>query len=920
MMKTISAGMWHDGRRRVLPEKLREWLDMFAQMISIVPGPVYFKDISGRYRVFNRAFEKFMNMSGDELAGRSSRDVLPEEVADILEEMDGKLLCSGSLHQNFQTSYTDRFGRYLSVLVNKSILNLHGFHQGIVGVITDVTELVRTKEALEESRKLLRNIFEAIPDLLSVQDEELRVVQSNWHGGYGYVTEEHRSERPYCYDAYHPGQGKPCSPCHVLEVFRTGRPVLAEKWNPRVGHVEAHAFPIVDDAGKTVMVAEYVRNISKRKRTERDLCEANERLKAIIDASPLPIIAMDNQGIVKLWSHAAEKVFGWEAREVLDRVYPLLPEHRNKEFRSLFRRLNKGESMYGDTVLRERKDGSTLPVSRYSAPLRDASGRITGTMAVLEDITERKRAEDELKASESNYRAIFNAANDAIFVLDPETGAIIDVNSKLCEMYGFSREEALLLDIEAFSSGHPPYTQEFALAYVRKAGLGKSQLFEWMAKRKDGQVFWVEVSIKKTMLGGIPRALAAVRDISERRRAEESLRESEERFRQIFEQNEDAAMIINPETLAVVDVNSAMIRRYGHPQKRLFRQGAGLFLQQPELDKVRQALSEIHHTGKADISPLITFGKNDERIITSFKAKLIKAREVPYAYCSFRDITERLRIQEETKKMQTKLLQTNKMAALGTLSSGIAHEINNPVNFILSNAQMLHDAWKDIDLIIDEHARILGEPAIGGFAYGEAREIMPRLLSGIIEGSHRISTILAGLREFAREDKSPLEQKVSVNTVLEKAFTIIQNQLRNYTSHFHCSPAPEDLHVRGSLQQLEQMVINLTMNALQSLPDTNCGVYVSVSRDRQARNVVIKVRDQGVGMSPEVQKRIFDPFFTTRLDSGGTGLGLSICYSIIKEHQGTIEVESEPGRGTSVFVRIPLYRPGEVAHEQCGRR
>jgi len=895
------------GHRSALPDKLRAWMEVFSQMIATVPGPVYFKDVSGRYRVFNQAFERFMGISGDELAGRSAREVLPAPTAELLEEMDCRLLRSGSLHQSFQTSYTDRFGRGRSVLVNRSILNLHGLHQGIVGVITDVTELERTKEELARSQKVLRNVFEAIPDLLSVQDRGLRVLQSNWHGGYEYVAEELRAGQPYCFEAYYPGRGKPCTPCHVQEVFKTGKPVLTEKLNPRIGHVEVHAFPIRDEAGAVVMVAEHVRNISDRKRAEQELCEANERLKAIIEASPLPICAMDRDGIVQLWNYAAERVFGWQAREIVGHAYPLLPGEREREFRNLLRRLNKGETMMGDTVLRIRKDGSTLPVSRYSAPLRDAFGNVTGTMAVLEDITERKRAEDEIKASEANYRAIFNAANDAIFVLDPDSGAIIDVNTKMCEMYGVSREQARLLDIEAFSSGSHPYTQESAVAYIRKAVMGKSQLFEWMAKSQDGRIFWVEVNIKKTMLGGVPRALAAVRDITERKWAEEELRESEERFRQIFEQSEDPALIISPDTFMVVDVNPALVRRYGHGDKKLLRKGPALFLHQPELDRISWALEEISRTGQVTIAPLNTFGRDGERIITVFKAKLIRARGMAYAYCTFRDITERLRIREEAKKMHTKLLQTNKMVALGTLSSGIAHEINNPVNFILANAQMLSDAWKDIDTILAEYSREAGEPCLGGFPYGEAREIIPKLLTGIVEGSHRIRSILAGLKEFVREEKAPLDQEVDLNMVMEKAFTIIRNQIKKHTNHFHCNMDPGNPLVRGSFQQLEQVVINLAMNALQALPDRNCGIYASTYRDRRARNAIIKIRDQGTGMSPEVQKQIFDPFFTTRLDSGGTGLGLSICYAIIKEHGGSIEIESELGGGTSVYVRIPLH-------------
>jgi len=903
-----------EGHRRALPDKLREWLEVFSQMIAIVPGPVYFKDVSGRYRVFNQAFERFMGISGDELTGRTPQEVLPEKIGSLLEEMDFRLLCSGSLHQSFQTSYIDQFDRERSVLVNRSILNLQGLHQGIVGVITDVTELERTKGELANSQKLLRNVFEAIPDLLTVQDRELRVLQSNWHGGYGYVPEELRTGRPHCYDAYYPGRGKPCSPCHVLEVFKTGKPVLTEKINPSIGHVEIHAFPIRDETGAVVMVAEHVRNISDRKLAEQALCEANERLKAIIDASPLPICAMDKNGIVQLWNCAAERVFGWEAREVMGQPYPLLTGRREREFRDLFRRLNKGEMMLGDTVLRVRKDGSTLPMSRYSAPLRDASGSITGTMAVLEDITERKRAEDELKASEANYRAIFDGTNDAIFVLDAETGAIVDVNRKMCEMYGCSRDQALRLDVEAFSSGQEPYTQSFANRYVRKAAVGDIQLFEWLARRMDGSLFWVEVNIKKINLGGTTRALASVRDITERKMAEEAHRESEERFRRIFDQHDDAAMIICPETLVIVDVNPMLVRHYGFSARKLLKGGPALFLQQPELDRVRQALRRITDAGTVQIEPLATVDKGGARTVTSFKAKLVMARGVSYAYCTFRDITERHRIREEKKKMQAKLLQTNKMAALGTLSSGIAHEINNPVNFILSNARMLHDAWQDLDLMLAENRDDLGEHSIGGFPLAEARELLPKLLEGIIDGSHRIRNILTGLREFAREEIAPPNQRVDVNTAIEKAVTILQNQVRKYTNHFHLAAEPHLPLVSGSLQQLEQVVINLAMNALQSLPSKDLGVYISTYRDISARSVVMKIRDQGIGMTPDTVKRIFDPFFTTRLECGGTGLGLSICYSIIKEHGGTIEVESEPGMGTSVYVRLPFDSTNQGEH------
>lgn len=895
---------------------VREWLDIFGEMMAVFPSPVYFKDIRGRYLAFNTAFERFLGLPAEQIRGKRLRQVAKEGSSRILEAMDRELMRNSSGWQCFQTCHRDASGTERSVIVNKAMLFLHGEVRGIVGVVTDVTELEATKKELYESREILQNVFEAIPDLLTVHDRDLRIVKSNWHGGYEYVPEDLRGGKPFCYDAYYPGQGKPCEPCNVLEVFRTNLPSLTEKHNSRIGYMESHAFPVCDESGKTVMVAEYVRSINERKLAELALSEANQRLNAVIAASPLPIIAMDVHGRVMLWNPAAEKTFGWEHGEVLDRQYPLFPNRREMEIRNLFERLNQDEIIHGEEVNRQCKDGRTITLSRHNAPLRDTTGRITGTMAVLEDITERKQAENELKESEANYRAIFDGTNDAIFVLDVENGAIIDVNRKMCEMYGCSREEALRLDVHAFSSGYEPYTQSFANHYVKKAAVGESQLFEWLARRMDGSLFWVEVNIKKINLGGKTRALASVRDISERKMAEEAQRESEERFRRIFEQNEDPAMIVCPETLVIIDVNPVLVRHYGFPARKLLKEGPGLFLKQPELDGISRSLREITDAGTVQIEQLVTFSRSGAGIVTTFKAKLIRARGVSYAYCTFRDITEKLRIRDEKKKMQAKLLQTNKMAALGTLSSGIAHEINNPVNFILSNARMLHDAWQDLDLIFSEYGPELKDFSLGGFPYAEAREILPKLLDGIIDGSHRIRNILSGLREFAHEEKTPPNQKVDVNSAIEKSVAMLQNQIKTYTNHFHLSMESDLPPVRGSLQQLEQVVINLAMNALQSLPDKEFGVYISTFRDRKSNSVVIKIRDQGTGMDQEVVKRIFDPFFTTRLESGGTGLGLSICYSIVKDHVGAIEVESEPGIGTSVFVRIPCYRHREGIHEK----
>jgi C4-dicarboxylate-specific signal transduction histidine kinase len=163
------------------------------------------------------------------------------------------------------------------------------------------------------------------------------------------------------------------------------------------------------------------------------------------------------------------------------------------------------------------------------------------------------------------------------------------------------------------------------------------------------------------------------------------------------------------------------------------------------------------------------------------------------------------------------------------------------------------------------------------------------------------------LKSFARQEKQPFHAAVDVNMAVRASINLLGNQVRKYTDNFFSNLDERLPKVQGSFQQIEQVIINLTMNALQSLPNKNSGIYISTFYDKNAHQVVIRVRDQGTGIPRELLQRIMEPFFTTKHDMGGTGLGLSICYSIIKKHQGTIECESDLNLGTTFSVRLPAY-------------
>ncbi|MBI5074660.1 MAG: PAS domain-containing sensor histidine kinase [Nitrospirae bacterium] len=327
-----------------------------------------------------------------------------------------------------------------------------------------------------------------------------------------------------------------------------------------------------------------------------------------------------------------------------------------------------------------------------------------------------------------------------------------------------------------------------------------------------------------------------------------------------------------------------------------------------ELDQFMAKLRSRYASGRFHVAQIPTRKKDGATIITSIWGNAVKLEKSEVLFCSFRNITDRLRLEEEARLLQAKLIQMNKMSSLGMLVSGIAHEINNPNHFILANAQMVSDAWKDAANVLADHYREHGDFPLGGVPYTEMRYIMPRLLTAMSEGSERIRSIIDNLKDFSRLGRSALDAAVDINEVMAAAAALLGSQTEKFTDHFEVRENADLPLVKGNKQQLEQVVINLIMNALQSLRNRSSKVIVSSGHGKEADMILIEVKDEGVGMTQEVLSHIVEPFYTTRIDEGGTGLGLSISYSIIREHQGTLTFFSEPGSGTTATISLPAYQ------------
>ena len=269
------------------------------------------------------------------------------------------------------------------------------------------------------------------------------------------------------------------------------------------------------------------------------------------------------------------------------------------------------------------------------------------------------------------------------------------------------------------------------------------------------------------------------------------------------------------------------------------------------------------------------------------------------------DITDLKKAETAAAIRQQQLIQADKMASLGVLISGIAHEINNPNNFILLNIQLFQKIWKDVVPILEEYFENNGDFVLAGMLYSRAGGKINQSLEGILNGSERIQKIVNSLTDYAKTDTGSLDDDVDVNKVIDMAITITGNLIRKSTNKFTVKYAKNIPIIKGSSQQLEQVVINLITNACQSLTKKTDGIKVSTSVNSN-NFVEIEIKDKGAGIKEKDIKHIMDPFYTTKRDSGGTGLGLSISYNIVHNHGGELSLQSIVGKGTTATISLPI--------------
>jgi PAS domain S-box-containing protein len=638
-----------------------------------------------------------------------------------------------------------------------------------------------------------------------------------------------------------------------------------------------------------------VRDMTERKQAELALQESEERFREIIQRSSDVISILDRDGLMSYNSPSAERMYGYFLEELQGKspfefIHPDDVERARIAFQSVIDGTSRGMPM----ECRFRKaNGSWVHIEVVGSNLLDYPG-IQGIVITSRDVTERKRAEETLRESEDKYRKLAETANDLIVSIDFD-GIITYANQAAVEVAGGMKLVGIpLKDVIPLElvDRHKDMLED------RSQGYSSVRSYEWVLKSptRNGDIMLVDIKSSLLTDKGEPSGVLFIaRDITERKRMEEVLRENEQFLRDILNSIQDG--------IGVLDLHMT-IRR----SNEVVRHWCG---KDESLAGRKCYEAYFGRSEPCDMCPTLKClqsGRGESAILPGFPGSPVEWIEVysfpmpDSATGKISGVVEYIRDITERKKLEAQLVQFQKLEAVGTLAGGIAHDFNNLLMGIQGYTSLL---LHDMEAAAPQREKL--------------REIEQLIKSG--------ADLTRQLLGFARSGKFEVKP-TGMNDLLEKTADMFARTKKEIVIH---KSLGDDLWtVDADRGQLEQVLLNLLINAWQAMPGGG-NLYLRTGNDilgesdfkpydlNPGRFVCVEITDTGMGMDSETQRRIFEPFFTTKSMGRGTGLGLASVYGIIRNHGGFVDVSSKPGKGTTFRIFLPASER-EVAVEKAVER
>lgn len=865
--------------RQLAEEKLRESEARYRAVIEGAHDMIQSVGLDGSIIFVNKAWLDTLGYTEAELSSLNLFDVIHPDSRAHCQELMAEVVSGKPVH-GIEAAFLTKDGRKILVEGNAAPRYIGNKVVATQGIFRDITARKQAEEKLRESEKFLDSVIENTPNAIWVSDEKGTIIRMNQalRDLLKIKDEEIIGKYNVLNDAQLIKQG--FLPL-VKSVFEEGKTVnftlnynTAKEKQVELAETTQRVLEIVISAvknedGKVIHAICQEKDITEQERAREALRESEAFQSGLLANSPTPINVINPDSSMRYVNPALERLTGYSAEELLWRKapYPYWPRERRQEIMKGFKKAMR-QGGRERVELYQKKDGAKFWVEITSTPVKK-DGKLQYLLATWVDITERKQAEEKLADELTRHRILIDQSRDGIVILN-EKGKVYEANRRFAEMLGYTPEEVRKLGVWDWEFKYPREQVAEMIRTVDEAG----DRFETQHRRKDGTIYDVEISTNGAIYAGQKLIFCVCRDITARKQAEAALRQSEEKLRVILESIPQGVTVTNMDG-KILQVNNAGLRLHGYSTRQeLIGRGAVELITKEGHARAADNLKKTLETGRSGAVEYTLIRKDGTTFPAQLSAALIQDESAkPIGFVAVtEDITER-------RNMQEQLVITDRLASVGELAAGIAHELNNPLTGVVGFSQLLME--KEIPEDIKQDVQVV---------YREAQ---------------RAAQVVKNLLTFARKH-SAVKERLNINEVINKVMELraYEQNLENIKVKAHYDSAlPE---VMADYFQLQQVFLNIVINAEYFMKEAHHKGNLTITTERVGNKIRVSFADDGPGIAKENLGHLFDPFFTTKEVGRGTGLGLSICHGIVAEHGGRIYVESELGKGATFIVELPV--------------
>jgi PAS domain S-box-containing protein len=878
--------------------------DMFVQekefsdaAIASVPGIFYMFDDTGKILRWNKNFEAVTGYCTEEVSRMHPLDLFAggdkEKVAERIMETFTKGQSS------VEADLVSKDGR-------KSLHLFTGIHTTIrgksylVGVGGDISVRSRMEEALRESEKRL------------IEAQRIaKMGDFTWDVGTGEVTWSDAMFDLLQYDKsetidygrvnaeiHHPDDLERVTQW-LNDCLASGNAELSAneyrliRKNGQVLYVRT-VGSIEREGGKSAKVFATLQEITERKQAEEDLEASRTFLERVMQLSPFAMWVADEKGTVVRSNKSLRDTLNLTDEQLLGKYNVLKDDNLTDQglmprVRAVFEKLEPARfsmtwasQQSGVVDLKETRELLFIDVSMF--PITSTEGRLTNVVCQWVDVSQRKRAEDELARTAQEWETTFDASNDAIWILDRDH-RILRANKTAERMFRHPRTELV--------GSHCWEVVHGTTEPIPKCPLSRMER-SMLRERMELQICegWFEITVDPILdkTGAFSGAVHVVSDITARKQSEEKIRRSEEKYRELAENLNDVLFSVS-EDGRITYVSPPVETVLGYVPAELLGKQFTKFVHSDDLDVIHLAFKDVV-LGRLYPSEYRMRTKGGEYRWVRSSSRPVRGEEPTGALQGvLADITESKKAAEETKKLERQLRQVQKMESIGTLAGGIAHDFNNILGIIVG------------------YAELASFDAAEG---SKQRDNLGRITRAVRRGKDLASQILTFSRQEDQERKP-----IDVVPIIEEAATLLRASIPTSIEIGYSLQVASGV-ISGDPTQIHQVLLNLCTNARQAMAERGGVLKIELAEKRlepadllnypelnPGTYLKFTLSDTGCGMDKETLERIFEPYFTTKDTGDGTGLGLSVTLGIVRSHGGTIRAYSEPGKGTTFHVLLP---------------